>query len=198
MGGDTLKSLREAKCWSQAHLAQAAGLNIRTVQRIEAGEPASHETMLSLAAALGVDVAKLEVELPSRSRPPQLGPLRLSVAALAVTPAAVFIAVNVLRSFVGVAAPYDFLASAGGRLMRFETFNLASPIIFLGGAAAALLICLPTLVRVHAKAERGSLLLSGIELRARTIPLLLCAAAVLSAGILIAYAALEQLRTPLS
>ena len=59
MTGDQVKALREAKCWSQAHLAEAAGLNIRTVQRIEAGEPCAPETMLSLAAALDVEISKL-------------------------------------------------------------------------------------------------------------------------------------------
>ena len=62
MLGDRVKEMRERKAWSQGHLADAAGLNIRTVQRIEGGEPSSKETMLSLAAALGVDVSELELE----------------------------------------------------------------------------------------------------------------------------------------
>lgn len=68
MSGETLRKLREAKSWSQAHLAQAAGLNVRTVQRIEAGEPCSYESMLSLAAALGTDVASLNWSRVPRER----------------------------------------------------------------------------------------------------------------------------------
>lgn len=198
MAGDTLRRLRDAKSWSQAHLAQASRLNIRTVQRIEAGEPCSHETMLSLAAALGVDVAQLELEPQRRSSPRELRPLRLCGAALALTPAALFILVNVLRSLAGMPGAYDFFASTGSRFMRFETFNLVSPVIFLGGAAVAAVICLPALVRFHGRAERGGLVVNAIELRAKIAPLLLCSLAVLSALVLVAYAAVEQLHTPLS
>ena len=60
MSGDRVRELREVRCWSEAHLADATRLNVRTVQRIEAGEPCSYETMMGLAAALGVDVATLE------------------------------------------------------------------------------------------------------------------------------------------
>lgn len=198
MAGDTLKRLREAKCWSQAHLAQAAGLNIRTVQRIEAGEPCSPETMLSLAAALNVHPGQLELNLAGRSRPREFGPLRVWGAVVAVTPAALFIVVNLLRSLMGVTRPYDFFASAGGKLMRLATFNLVSPVIFVGGATAAILICVPALVRVHGKAEGGALVLSAIELRAKAVPLLVSALALLSVLLLVGYAAVEQLRTQLS
>ena len=195
MPGEALKKLREAKSWGQAHLAQAAGLNVRTVQRIEAGEPCSYETMLSLAAALGVEVSQLQLESRPHTSGDALSPLKIGAAAAAVVPAALFVVVNLLRSAVGIAAPYDFFASAGARLMRFETFNLLSPVVFLGGAAVALAICVPALVRVRRKVEHGALVLSAVELRARAVPLLVSAIALLSAVALLAYAALELLRT---
>jgi len=56
---EKIKALREAKAWSQAHLAEAAGLSLRTVQRMEAEGTASGETRLAVAAALGVPVEAL-------------------------------------------------------------------------------------------------------------------------------------------
>jgi transcriptional regulator with XRE-family HTH domain len=48
-----IKQLREARGWSQEHLAEVAGLSPRTVQRIEAESNASPESRMALAAALG-------------------------------------------------------------------------------------------------------------------------------------------------
>lgn len=56
---DRVRQLREARAWSQQHLADAAGLSLRTVQRVEAEGSASAETRLALAAALDVAVESL-------------------------------------------------------------------------------------------------------------------------------------------
>jgi transcriptional regulator with XRE-family HTH domain len=61
---ETIKALREAKAWSQTHLAQAAGLSLRTVQRMEAEGTASAETRLAVAAALDVSVEALNPAPP--------------------------------------------------------------------------------------------------------------------------------------
>jgi transcriptional regulator with XRE-family HTH domain len=192
MPGDRVKDMRERKAWSQAHLADAAGLNIRTVQRIEAGEPCSYETMLSLAAALGVDVSQLEPQDRQGHRSASFSKMRAAVAGLAMLPAALFIAVNLLRSSIGLAAPYDLLASFGQRIMAFETFNAVSPFIFFGGAAVALTLCFPALVRVRAKVDSGIVTISGIQVRAQRVPLILAVTALLSAATLLTYVAIEQ------
>ena len=57
-----IKRWREERHWSQEHLAELAGIGLRTVQRIEKGEPASRETMTALAAAFNVDVMALAVD----------------------------------------------------------------------------------------------------------------------------------------
>ncbi|MEZ5947545.1 MAG: helix-turn-helix transcriptional regulator [Hyphomonas sp.] len=57
-----IKRWREERHWSQEHLADLAGIGLRTVQRIEKGEPASRETMTALAAAFNVDVMALAVD----------------------------------------------------------------------------------------------------------------------------------------
>jgi transcriptional regulator with XRE-family HTH domain len=63
-----IKQLREAKSWSQEHMAEAAGLSLRTVQRVESEGNASAETRLALASVLGVDVSELGVSQAKRLR----------------------------------------------------------------------------------------------------------------------------------
>lgn len=49
------KCLRETSHWSQEALAAAAGLDVRTIQRIEAGNPVNVTTRRALARGLGYD-----------------------------------------------------------------------------------------------------------------------------------------------
>jgi transcriptional regulator with XRE-family HTH domain len=58
-----LKRLRENKKWSQEQLAIMAGLSVRTIQRIERGQPASVESLKSLASVLEVNISTLEQEI---------------------------------------------------------------------------------------------------------------------------------------
>ena len=57
-----VQKLRLKRGWSQQQLAEASGLSVRTVQRIEAGQPASTETLKSLAAVFEVDFSTLNPE----------------------------------------------------------------------------------------------------------------------------------------
>ena len=63
-------ALRKERSWSQEELATAAGLNLRTVQRIENGGAASLQSRKALAAAFNVEVGDLdqpeEVPMPTR------------------------------------------------------------------------------------------------------------------------------------
>ncbi|MEN3110775.1 helix-turn-helix domain-containing protein [Uliginosibacterium paludis] len=59
MNAQQIRRLREARAWSQEHLAEAAGLSLRTIQRVEAEGKASAETRLALAGAFGIPVAEL-------------------------------------------------------------------------------------------------------------------------------------------
>ena len=74
ISGETVKILREAKAWSQAHLAEAAGLSLRTVQRVEAEGTASAETRLAIAAALDVPVNTLNAAPMPPPTPPAIEP----------------------------------------------------------------------------------------------------------------------------
>lgn len=50
-----IKSFREIWRWSQEQLAAISGLNVRTIQRVEQGLPASLDTRRTLARAFGFD-----------------------------------------------------------------------------------------------------------------------------------------------
>jgi transcriptional regulator with XRE-family HTH domain len=57
-----VRQLREQRGWSQEHLAQAAGINVRPLQRVEGGRGASKETLLALASVFEVFVEELRVD----------------------------------------------------------------------------------------------------------------------------------------
>ena len=57
-----LKKLRISRHLSQEQLALMAGLNVRTIQRIESGKNASLESLKSIAAVLEVEIATLQQE----------------------------------------------------------------------------------------------------------------------------------------
>ena len=84
--GAQVRRWRDARGWSQEHLAEAAGISLRTAQRIERGEKAARESIMPLAAAFGVDVAALTVDAEAEAaatargnRSKDLARLRLSV-----------------------------------------------------------------------------------------------------------------------
>ena len=56
--------LRHARSWSQEELATAAGLNLRTIQRIENEAAASLQSRKALASVFGIDVKALENQEP--------------------------------------------------------------------------------------------------------------------------------------
>lgn len=62
-------TLRRKKSWSQDELATASGLNLRTIQRIEADGQASHQSRKALAAAFDVEAGELDIkEQPEMKR----------------------------------------------------------------------------------------------------------------------------------
>ena len=60
--GSKIRRWREERHWSQEHLADLAGIGVRTVQRIETGGQASRETLMALAAAFDVDALALCID----------------------------------------------------------------------------------------------------------------------------------------
>lgn len=58
----SIKTMRLARGWSQAQLAEFTGLSLRTVQRIEKGTKPTLETRKALAAVFEVDLDELETD----------------------------------------------------------------------------------------------------------------------------------------
>jgi transcriptional regulator with XRE-family HTH domain len=58
-------ALRKKSSWSQDELATAAGLNLRTIQRVENSATASLQTMKAIAAALEADLDEFK-HLPEK------------------------------------------------------------------------------------------------------------------------------------
>src|SRR5687768_15519895 len=55
-------TLRNRRSWSQEELATAAGLNLRTIQRIESDGVASLQSRKALASAFDVGVTELDIQ----------------------------------------------------------------------------------------------------------------------------------------
>jgi len=54
-----ISTLRKSKGWTQEFLAEESGLSVRTIQRLEAGDDASLETLRLVAEALSVSINEL-------------------------------------------------------------------------------------------------------------------------------------------
>ncbi len=69
INADLVIKARKKKSWSQEELAIAAGLNLRTVQRIESEAAASLQSKKALASALDLDIHDLEsqeIDMPQQ------------------------------------------------------------------------------------------------------------------------------------
>ncbi|MCH4295803.1 helix-turn-helix domain-containing protein [Shewanella sp. 3B26] len=54
-----IRTERGSRGWTQQHLADACGVSLRTIQRVERYGQASQETLLALAATLNLNAASL-------------------------------------------------------------------------------------------------------------------------------------------
>lgn len=81
---DRVKAERERRAWSQEHLAAAAGLSLRTVQRVETTGSASNETARALASVLELELDMLRVPIAARFARRTRGWRHAAVAASAV------------------------------------------------------------------------------------------------------------------
>jgi transcriptional regulator with XRE-family HTH domain len=55
-----VQKLRLQRGWSQEQLAEVSGLSVRTIQRLERGQPGSLETLKALAAVFEIDLDRLK------------------------------------------------------------------------------------------------------------------------------------------
>ena len=65
-----IQKLRLQRGWSQEQLAEVSGLSVRTIQRLEGGQPASLESSKALAAVFEIDLQRLkEPDMDADVRP---------------------------------------------------------------------------------------------------------------------------------
>ena len=69
-----IQKLRLQRGWSQEQLAEVSGLSVRTVQRLERGQPGSLETMNALAAVFETDLDRLKEPSMNATRPDNVRP----------------------------------------------------------------------------------------------------------------------------
>jgi len=68
LDSNLVKSERQKRAWSQAHLAEVTGLGLRTIQRIEKTGSASYESVRALASVFSLEIEELS-KLPAYSQP---------------------------------------------------------------------------------------------------------------------------------
>jgi transcriptional regulator with XRE-family HTH domain len=66
-----IQKLRLQKGWSQQQLADLSGLSVRTIQRMEQGQPGSVESLKSLASVFQIDFSELKEPEMSATHHPQ-------------------------------------------------------------------------------------------------------------------------------
>ena len=151
---DGLRDERTLRAWSQQHLADAAGVSLRTVQRAERGDPVAGETLLALAAALDIDVQALVVArqraVAAGSAPPAdpdaahfrrwpLDPERLAWAGFALAfPLLWFAAGAAVYMLTGSDAALPPLVQADGREFRMTSEAVGAAVVL--AAHAGLLV----------------------------------------------------------
>lgn len=161
MLGDRVRNLREARAWTQEHLADAAGVSLRTVQRLEAGQGFASETALAVAAALNVDVKELlEPGEGSWLWPEVPLWLKLVVPVLLCVPLAAWLLLK-LGAMLGLAVPSVTM----------------SPMLLLGGPLLAAILPLATMVHPRSKPGGAPYGIRELTLKPRAIPLYIALAA---------------------
>lgn len=108
-------------------------------------------------------------------------------------PILIFVVVNLLKFGAGIAFPYDVFATLGRQLRLTTSFDLLSPVIFMGGALAAIALSLAAQISARVESAAGIRVLTavGIRIHPWTAAVLLSALAALT--LLLAYVAAENL-----
>ncbi|WP_339868642.1 helix-turn-helix domain-containing protein [Pseudohongiella nitratireducens] len=69
-----IRNLRIERGWSQEQLAEFSGLSVRTIQRIERGQPCGLESLKSLAAVFEVNINELKKDSDMTAQIPEISP----------------------------------------------------------------------------------------------------------------------------
>lgn len=134
-----VQKLRIQRGWSQQQLAELSGLSVRTIQRIERGQPASAETLKSLASVFEIDFSALmpadapapepETAMAAETQPPPAAqPATTASADAARLSAEERLALRHVRR---LRAFYGQLASYAGVMLMLLAINLLTTPAYL-------------------------------------------------------------------
>jgi len=149
---DTVRNLRLEKSWSQEKLAEAAGMNLRTIQRIEKDGAASLRSCAALAHALGVEPQELHSGIEAEAQPdhpgapyhqlvPAMSILAVVLMVWGVTQAAIlFYGFSVYQ---GSIISFMFLFFAGFVLLAFFTSIVRKRVYILAGCVLLAMLMAP-------------------------------------------------------
>lgn len=79
--GERVRSLREARGWTQDGLAGRAVIDVQTLRRIERSGPVRRRSLLRVAQALGLSIDELQRQAPAASSEPSAERLRQALVA---------------------------------------------------------------------------------------------------------------------
>lgn len=123
-----VQKLRIQRGWSQEQLAELSGLSVRTIQRIERGQPASAETLKSLASVFEIDFSVLmPAQTPAPDPETPMAAETLNPPAAAMAPDAARLSAEermALRHVRRLRAFYSQLASYAGVMLMLLVINL--------------------------------------------------------------------------
>jgi transcriptional regulator with XRE-family HTH domain len=100
-----VKKLRQKNNWSQEQLAILCGVSLRTIQRVEAGNQASLETLKSLASVFEIEISKLTEEIiviDKQSDEWKAEPLLLRIASVGLKKRLHFVLIEYLLILMGI------------------------------------------------------------------------------------------------
>ena len=187
-----IRDLRSERSWSQEHLAGAAGLSLRTVQRVESGYACAGDTLLALAAAFEIPATELTKLIP----PPVPADERFLgltgrqaawIGLILASPAILFVVANLANEAWGAKWAAGYLAST------VPPLGLDSPIIILGGLMLALLLNILHVVRFDVRRPGVGIVVDRLQLRLTLGPVLVLSAAAACLAVIGAYLAAENI-----
>ena len=189
--GGRVRELRAERSWSQEHLAGAAGLSLRTVQRVESGYACANDTLLALAAAFAVPAAELTKLIPPPARAEDrflgLTHRQATVTGLVLaTPALMFVVANLASVVLGAKWGAAYIESAA-------KLGLDSPVVVLGGLILSLLLNFFQIVRFDIRRPGVGIIIDRLQLHLALGPILVLLAVGASLAILVAYLVAENL-----
>lgn len=190
---ETVRRERRSRGWSQDQLSRAAGLNLRTVQRVERGSACSGETLQALASALDLPVSQLSDAVPGPGRRPRAfglsHPKSKWVGATLCLPALIFVVLNIGYFELNVTQLAPIMESAAWNAINDS--SIAVPIL-LGGPAIALVLIMPNLITIRANSDQSVTTVSGLVFCWSVGQWLVAGLAFLLLATLVAYGVIEN------